>query len=311
MTNHAFREQETSQTDDVKGETATSLPVSYEFRAQYVRTNGYRGDGTQPKAFLIDSRAALDRYYADNADRCSFAHSSIMYFDGSLSFDEAIQTYDDKWFETHQLILAVIGEGSGSVRHKVVNVSRTAENDILVEIIRYLPESGTDDLEEWHILIEMDRGDLQSADQFQVICSEKRMYDITLEEGEKIQNMLNSAENYGFLHSSYRFPENIDWSKVFYGGAGIATNDLSEQEKEAYVKAVGSSYGNPLKITTEQLEEFVKEKTNSSYQDALRPFQWIYLEQYDAYYAEYRDPHIDSYQYLPFGIRMGIRSNFV
>lgn len=308
LTNQAIGEQETSQTDDTQGGAAESLPVSYEYRAQYVRTDGYHSDVTYPMAFLIDSRAALDRYYVDNVDRYNFSYSSTKYFDGSLSFDEAIQTYDDKWFESHCLILALLEEGSGSVRHKVVNVSRTTENDITVEIIRYSPQMHTDDMAEWHILIGMDRDDLQSADQFQVICSKtERMFDITLEEGEKIQNMLSSAENCGFLHSSYKSPENIDWSKVFYGGAGIATTDLSDQEKEDYVKAVGSnySYGDIYKITAKQLEEFISEKTNSSYQDALRPFQWTYLEQYDAYYADCWDTHIDSYQYQPFGIRMG------
>ena len=302
--------KENSQNDhaqSTQNESEVSLPVSYDYKAQYIRTNGYHSDVTYPLAFLIDSRAALEKYYTDNVERYDFAHKDTVYSDTTIGFEDAIQKYDDKWFETHRLILAVLEEGSGSNRHKVANVSRTAENDIAIEITRYLPEIGTADMAEWHVLIEMDRDDLQMTDQFQVTFTEDdRLVWLTSEECEKIQNMLSSIENYGFLHSSYTSPENIKWSEVFYGGAGIATQELPEQEKQDYLEAVGSSYsyGDLFKITSKQLEEFVKEKTNSSYQDALRPLEWTYLEPYDAYYATYWDTNIDSYQCLT-GIRIG------
>ncbi len=166
---------ETFQTDyaqSTPNESELSLPVSYDFKTQYIRTNGYHSDVVYPLAFLIDSKAALEKYYTDNAERYDLSHKDTVYSDTTIGFEDAIQKYDDKWFETHRLILAVLEEGSGSIRHKVVNVSRVADDSVTVEITRYIPECGTDDMAEWHVLIEMNGADLQSADQLQVTFTE-------------------------------------------------------------------------------------------------------------------------------------------
>lgn len=166
---------ETSQADyaqSTPNESELSLPVSYDFKTQYIRTNGYHSDVVYPLAFLIDSKAALEKYYTDNAERYDLSHKDTVYSDTTIGFEDAIQKYDDKWFETHRLILAVLEEGSGSIRHKVVNVSRVADDSVTVEITRYIPEYGTDDMAEWHVLIEMNGADLQSADQLQVTFTE-------------------------------------------------------------------------------------------------------------------------------------------
>ena len=195
-------QMEVAQTDHTQNKTELTLPVSYDFKAQYTRT-GYHSDVAYPLAFLIDSRDALDQYFTDNAGQYDFTYSSSSYFDGSISFEAAIQNYDEKWFETHQLILAVLEEGSGSIRHKVADVSRTADDHVVVEITRYMPEFCTADMAEWHILVEVDRKDLRPVDQLQVTFTEdEKLVWLTSEECEKIQNKLDFADNYGFLQSS-------------------------------------------------------------------------------------------------------------
>ena len=155
-------------------ETGAFAPISYDFKAQYIRTNGYHDDVSYPVSMEIDSRAELDQYYVENAERYDFSHKNTVYSDTTIGFADAIQKYDDKWFETHRLIGVVLEEGSGSIRHKVAKVSRTAENEITVEMERYVPECGTDDMAEWHVLIEMDGDDLQSADQLRVLFAKNK-----------------------------------------------------------------------------------------------------------------------------------------
>lgn len=129
-----------------------SVPIpiqSYDFNAQYIRTNCYGGNVSYPQKKLITSRSELDSYieeYWENAKKR---------WSGSYNDDEFIKTaakYDDNWFSTHKLMLVVLETGSGSHRYNVVQVG-----GIGVTIERKLPQIETCDMAEWHILIEVDK----------------------------------------------------------------------------------------------------------------------------------------------------------
>ncbi|MBP5579988.1 MAG: hypothetical protein J6X56_11070 [Ruminococcus sp.] len=129
-----------------------SVPIpiqSYDFNAQYIRTNCYGGNVSYPQKKLITSRSELDSYieeYWENAKKR---------WSGSYDDDEFIKAaakYDDNWFSTHKLMLVVLETGSGSHRYNVVQVG-----GIGVTIERKLPQIETCDMAEWHILIEVDK----------------------------------------------------------------------------------------------------------------------------------------------------------
>ena len=144
-----------------------SIPVpmqGYSFNAQYIRTNGYSDGAVYPKKKLITSRAELDSYIEANKDIYDFKG-----WDTITGFMNATAKYDDNWFSSHKLLVVVLEEGSGSVSHTVAEV-----NGLGVTIQREIPEVGTCDMAEWHILIEVDK-DLYVHSDFRVSTYEKHI----------------------------------------------------------------------------------------------------------------------------------------
>ena len=125
------------------------------FEAQYIRTDGYHDGVSYPRVTLIGSAEELNRYYDGNKALYDFRHKEKVYSDTTVGFVDAIAKYDGAWFRDHELILVLLEEGSGSVRHEVTEVN--AGEEPFVKIARLVPEVGTDDMAEWHILIETER----------------------------------------------------------------------------------------------------------------------------------------------------------
>lgn len=121
------------------------------FEAQYVRTDGYHENVGYPVVTVVSSKAALDAYFEENRGLYELSRGEQA---GSASgFAGAIKKYDDDWFASHQLVIALLEESSGSVRHEVESV--TAGDSPSIVIRRLVPEVGTCDMAEWHILIEL------------------------------------------------------------------------------------------------------------------------------------------------------------
>ena len=125
------------------------------FEAQIIRTNGYHDGAEYPKVTLADSAEELNRYYEEYQDLYDFSHKETVYSDTTIGFADAIDRYDSAWFADHQLIVVLLEEGSGSVRHRVAEVKGGTAPE--VSISRMVPEVGTDDMAQWHILIEVER----------------------------------------------------------------------------------------------------------------------------------------------------------
>ncbi|MCR4904849.1 MAG: S-layer homology domain-containing protein [Clostridiales bacterium] len=137
-------------------EERKTFAMAISWKAQYIRTNGYHDGVKYPSAVLIDSPDELTRYIEENKDLYDLGHKEKVYADTTIGFADAIEGYDAAWFRTHQLILVLLEEGSGSVRHEVTDVLPGPEPSVV--ITRKVPEVGTDDMAEWHILIEVERG---------------------------------------------------------------------------------------------------------------------------------------------------------
>ena len=84
-----------------------------------------------------------------------YADKDKVYSDTTIGFVDAIERNDEAWFADHQLIVVLLEEGNGSIRHNVTEVRDGAEP--VVTVSRLVPEVGTADMAEWHILVEVER----------------------------------------------------------------------------------------------------------------------------------------------------------
>ena len=107
--------------------------VSVPFNAKVLCTGGSIDFETLPAVFLFDTLEELNRYYEENRENYGFS-----------GLAEAIREYNEVWFSTHQILLVVLWEGSGAIRHLVTQAVMT-------------PPDLTDDEAVWHLLIETER----------------------------------------------------------------------------------------------------------------------------------------------------------
>ncbi len=113
---------------------------------QYIRTNLMVDVNSFPSYVEIKSKQDLINYYENNKEKYEF----------DMSFKQATDLYQDDFFEKSNIILLLLREGSGSIRHKINDV--TVKDSILnIEVKRIIPECGTDDMAEWHIFIPLDK----------------------------------------------------------------------------------------------------------------------------------------------------------
>ena len=110
---------------------------------QYIRTDGYVSGAGYPIITVISSKRELDQYYEKYKD---------IYYLSSGRFLDAIEKYTDGFFANRFIVFVILEEGSGSIRHTVENVE---ENGNII-ISRSLPQIGTMDMAQWHIVIEFD-----------------------------------------------------------------------------------------------------------------------------------------------------------
>ncbi len=128
------------------------------FTAEYLRTDSYAEGAKFPRSRLVNSRAELLAFYAEfrnlGGSPASMAvrPAALTPLSAAGSFETATAHYDDAFFETHSLLVVQLEEGSGSNRHEVTGVTRE-DGRYRVEIKRLVPEVGTCDMAEWHILI--------------------------------------------------------------------------------------------------------------------------------------------------------------
>ena len=122
---------------------------------QYVRTDGYNDTFIYPRLIKITSVESLEYYNTTFDGIYSFGKREMVYSDTTIGFADAIEKYDSEFFKEYDLYLAVVEEGSGSIRHLVEEV----ENGY-VKITSLIPEVGTDDMAEWHIILEVNKGDV-------------------------------------------------------------------------------------------------------------------------------------------------------
>ncbi|MBP3314023.1 MAG: hypothetical protein J6K84_05160 [Oscillospiraceae bacterium] len=144
--------------DTISPDPSMVVPIeSVPFQAQYIRTGGFYED-TFPKTQWITSKDELWQYIRDNNEKYQLELSGLR-----TEFMTAIMDYDEAFFAEKNLIFVVVEEGSGSNRHEVTDMrlmpSSMGRVSHLLQpsIRRIVPEVGTCDMAQWHILIEVDK----------------------------------------------------------------------------------------------------------------------------------------------------------
>ena len=149
-----------------QGESVTGIePAGYAFEAQYIRTDGGFDEIEAPYYVLIESREALEAYYEANKDIFDLARKDVVYSDTTIGFLDACDKYDEAYFVRQNLLLIVLTEPSGSIRHRIADVRQKNESeDWIVSIETKEPEIGTDDMATWHLLLEVQMGKVITAE---------------------------------------------------------------------------------------------------------------------------------------------------
>lgn len=128
------------------------------FEAQYICTTGYHKDVSYPVVKIIRSVKELKDYYEANKNLYSLERRENPASDNTIGFLDACDKYDEAYFENQILVMVLLEEGSGSNRHNVENVKISSDDKLYVSIRSIIPEVGTCDMAEWHILIEPEKG---------------------------------------------------------------------------------------------------------------------------------------------------------
>ena len=155
------------------GDTSGDVKKDFvNFGVQYVRTNGYHEDVEYPVVKIIRSVEELKKYYEDNKGKYDLERKETVYSDTTIGFLDACDRYDEAYFEKQILVMVLLEEGSGSIRHNVDNVKLGSDGKLYISIRTISPEVGTADMAEWHILIEPEETvDVNSEDNVVVLIN--------------------------------------------------------------------------------------------------------------------------------------------
>lgn len=140
------------------GDTSDEIKKTFiDFVPQYIRTDGYREDIKYPVIKVIRSVEELNAYYEATKALCSLERRENPASDYTIGFLDACDKYDETYFENQILVMVLLQEGSGSIRHNVDNVKIGSDGKLYINIRRITPEVGTCDMAMWHILIEPEK----------------------------------------------------------------------------------------------------------------------------------------------------------
>lgn len=127
------------------------ISVVAESNTQYIRLNFYRDEPPLPVA--VSSLEELYDFFQVNKKKINLWHHDDLYFD-TIGFINAVEKYDEKFFEHNALVFVFKLQGSGSVRHHVSSV-KVEEGVLYVDVDVLQPEMGTCDMANWIIITEM------------------------------------------------------------------------------------------------------------------------------------------------------------
>lgn len=121
--------------------------------AQVIRTDIIDWDSVYDEIVVIDSFDKLEKYYEKHKNLFDLEHKETVYSDTTIGFVDTFETYNEAWFENNVLLMAVVEEGSGSIRHYLDHIHKSPNGELTIIFERVIPELCTDDMACWHIMV--------------------------------------------------------------------------------------------------------------------------------------------------------------
>lgn len=208
-------------------ETISSDAPSYYFTTQYARTNAMGEVDDFPAVIVLNTFDELSAYIEDNREL----------FDLESEFIAAAARYDEGYFLRQNLVLIRLEEGSGSIRHELTDVRRNDLGRWQLSLDRVTPAEQTDDMAQWHILLEVQMGKVIQEeegidlvfDSYTPVSFSYGSYTMTLDipEGWEFEE---DADDY---RQGLRFRPKVEtdgWVALYYhsGGFGVCGTGLYE-----------------------------------------------------------------------------------
>lgn len=113
--------------------------------------------------------------------------------------------------------------------------------------------------------------------------------DLTSEELEQFTDFVNRKENNGFLTVPFAGPEELDLNEVFYNGAGMEEEPLTEEEREKYEEACLPIETDITRLTGTQINAFLERKAGITMENVTKKLDWFYMEESDSYIFQHGD----------------------
>lgn len=167
--------QKPTESASATGATIEEPPeIPLEYGVQYIRTDGYHENLKYPGVAVLDSTQDLRDYYNCYYELYDLEPRSDISTDSTLGFGNACGRYGEDFFSKNFLIFVILEEPSGSIRHKVTDVYHHPSEGVCIRIDRIVPEAGTDDMAQWHIILELERRWLvQTPNDVQIVIDGK------------------------------------------------------------------------------------------------------------------------------------------
>lgn len=208
------------------------------FEAQYIRTNGYHEDVEYPFHTVIRSAGELTAYYDEYKDKYDLGRKEKVYSDTTIGFLDACDKYDEAFFSEKALVLVVLEEGSGSIRHEVTGLGE-ADEKLHIYIESIVPEACTDDMAAWHIIVAVNKDDLPSEDAIEIHYNEDKPKNVYYSKGYgSISMVLPKGWKYEIIdEDGVEFgidiwPEDEIEGEIyvsFYNGFGVCGTGLEQE----------------------------------------------------------------------------------
>ncbi len=207
-----------------------------EFEAQYIRTDGYHENVEYPIVKIIRSAKELNAYYEEYKEMYNLERRENPASDSSIGFLDACDKYDEAYFEKQILVMVLQEEGSGSTRHKVDSVGFVG-SEMVISIDTLVPEAGTDDMAEWHVLIEPEAGaDVESEKDITVL----------LDGVNPLTQPATVRESKGYANISLTVPYGWEYETVSNDDSDAFSIDIwpaEHSDGKLSVKYYGSQFG--------------------------------------------------------------------
>ena len=127
------------------------------------------------------------------------------------------------------------------------------------------------------------------------VVGQEKLKEMDADELATLEDYLNERSSYGFLHSTYEEPADIDLNQVFYTGAGFKQKKLEKKEKELLFDRISIKDTNlpVVKVTEEQIDDLLTRKAGITYEDSNRKLDtagtWAHIGRYKAWYSVHSD----------------------